>query len=245
MKERKEEREKPGKSRWRTIARAGAKFVVRFGIGLALAIAAYAIVGLLVSLVPTDGQPRSEGTVTVYLTDNGVHTDIVVPTRTARIDWRKLVPPGDTKAGEQRDYLAFGWGSQDFYLNVPNWSDLTPGIAFRAISGVGGTALHTHYANEPTVGADCRRLTLSAAQYDGLVKYILASGKRNDAGGFVRIPHEGYGPNDAFYEGTGHYSPFFTCNTWANSALKACGERCCLWTAFSFPIFWKHPLENR
>ena len=65
------------------------------------------------------------------------------------------------------------------------------------------------------------------------------------AGAFVRIPHEGYGANDAFYEGVGRYSPIFTCNTWANSALKACDQKCCLWTALSPPIFWKYPLEKR
>jgi len=82
------------------------------------------------------------------------------------------------------------------------------------------------------------------SQYDALVKYILESGRRNDAGCFVRIPHDGYDRNDVFYEGNGRYSPFFTCNTWANSALRACGQKCCFWTAFSFPIFWKCPLAS-
>ena len=112
----------------------------------------------------------------------------------------------------------------------------------RAISGMGDTALHITYVNEPSVGKSCRRLMLSAAQYDALVQHILAGGRRNDDGTFVRIPHEGYNRYDVFYEGVGCYNPLFTCNTWANSALKTCGQRCCLWTAFSFPIFWKYPL---
>ena len=94
--------------------------------------------------------------------------------------------------------------------------------------------------HEPVVGADCRRLSLSSAQYDSLVRYILAGGKRNEAGGFIRINHDGYGLSDAFYEGTGRYSPVSTCNTWANSALKACGQKCCLWTFLPNPIFWKY-----
>lgn len=224
----------------RSITRWGAKIT----LAVLLAVVVYAIVGTLLSLVPVNCHPTPGSDVVVYLTNNGVHADIVVPTKTERIDWSKLVPPVDTKAGIQRDYLAFGWGSQDFYLNVPNWSDLTPGIALRAISGMGGTTLHTRYTYKPTENSHCRRLMLSEAQYDSLVKYILASGKRNDAGAFVRIPHDGYGSDDMFYEGVGRYSPFFTCNTWANSALKSCGQKCCLWTAFSFPIFWKYPLEN-
>ena len=222
--------------------------LVRLGLVLSLILVVYAVVGTLLSLVPVNRNALRGDAVAVYLIDNGVHTDIVVPTKTDRIDWSKVAPPEDTASKTQASYLAFGWGAQDFYLNVPDWTDLKKPknlyFALRAISGVGGTALHTFYLDEPKEWPDCRRLPLSAAQYDMLVKYILASGKRNDAGGFVPIPHAGYDENDAFYEGTGHYSPFFTCNTWVNSALKACGQKCCLWTAFSFPIFWKYPLES-
>ena len=233
------------KSRWRKVLRLAARWVARVGLGLLLVVLAYAIVGMSLSLVPVNCQPSPGGDVAVYLRTNGAHTDIVVPTVTERIDWSRVAPPDDTSAKIQGDYLAVGWGAQDFYLNVEDWPDLTPGIALRAISGMGGTALHTVYVYEPAEDADCRRLTLSAAQYDKLVKYILASGKRNDAGTFVHIPHDGYGANDAFYEGVGRYSPFFTCNTWANSALKACGQKGCLWTVLSFPIFMKYPLEDR
>lgn len=241
----KKEEERLEKSGWRKGLRTTARWVVRGVLGLLLIIVAYAIIGMSLSLVPMNGQPPPGGDVVVYLRTNGAHTDIVVPTQTERIDWSKVVPPDDTALKMQGAYLAIGWGAQDFYLNVQEWSDLTCAVALRAISGMGGTALHTVYVNEPTEDTDCRRLTLSATQYDMLVKYILESGKRDAAGIFVRIPHKGYGANDAFYEGVGRYSPFFTCNTWANSALKACGQKCCLWTALSHPILWRYPLEDR
>ncbi len=233
------------KSRWRKGLRLTARWVARVVLGFLLVVIAYAIIGTLLSLVPMNGQPPPVGDVVVYLRTNGAHTDIVVPTQTERIDWSKVAPPDDTASKIQGAYLAIGWGAQDFYLNVKEWNDLTCTVALRAISGMGGTALHTVYVHEPAEDAKCRRLMLSATQYDMLVKYILESGKRNDAGVFVRIPHEGYDANDAFYEGVGRYSPLFTCNTWANSALKACGQKCCLWTALSYPIFWKYPLEDR
>lgn len=207
---------------------------------------AYAVIGMVLSLIPVNGNVAPGGDVVVYLENNGVHTDIVVPTKTERIDWSKVAPPGDTAGKMEGEYIAFGWGSRDFYLNFPSWSDVlrhplrTLCIVPRAISGLGGTALHVRYVYKPIVGADCRRLVLSVSQYDALVKYILESGKRNDAGCFVRIPHDGYGYNDVFYEGMGRYSPFFTCNTWANSALNACGQKCCLWTFLPHPILWKH-----
>ncbi len=211
-------------------------------------VVAYALVGtilLLIPVNPVNRQVASDGGIVVYLEKgNNVHADIVVPTRTERIDWSTLVPPGDTKDGVGKEYIAFGWGSRDFYLNVPKWEDLTPGIALKAISGTGGTALHTWYEDEPDEGEGCHRLVLTPAQYNELVEYILASGKRTGDGAFVRIDHPGDGSSDAFYEGTGHYSPFRTCNTWANSALKACGQRCCLWTPIHQPIFWKYQQDT-
>ena len=232
------------KSGWRRVWRSTVRRVVRGGLWFLLAVLVYAIVGAVLSLVPVNCRPDPGGDVAVYVRTNGAHVDIVVPTQTERIDWSEVVPPDDTASKVQGAYLAIGWGAQDFYLNVPEWSDLTVGVALRAISGTGGSALHTVYVYEPAEDEACRRLMLSATQYDMLVKYILSSGKRNDAGAFVHIPHEGYGDNDAFYEGVGRYSPFFTCNTWANSALKACGQKCCLWTALSVPIFWKYPRET-
>ena len=178
--------------KWRKILRVAGKVVLWFFAVLV----AYALVGTILSLIPVNGNAVPGGDVVVYLMRSDVHTDIAVPTRTERIDWSIVVPPGDTSDKVAREYLAFGWGSQDFYLNVPEWSDLTPGVAIKAISGTGGTALHTTYKNEPTVGAKCRRLSLSSAQYDALVQYILASGKRRESGAFIRIDHKGYNPRN-------------------------------------------------
>ena len=227
--------------KWRKVLRVAGKVA----LWIAAILVAYALIGMILSLIPVNGDAVPGGDVVVYLERNNVHTDIVVPTRTERIDWSAIVPPGDTSDKVAREYLAFGWGSQDFYFDVPTWGDLWKPkfalIALKAISGTGGTVLHTTYKNEPAVDTKCRRLSLSSAQYDALVKYILESGKRNESGAFIRIDHHGYEQSDAFYEGTRRYSPVFTCNTWANSALKASGQRCCLWTFLPHPIFWKCP----
>ncbi len=211
--------------------------------------ATYVLIGIMLSLIPVNRNSVPGNDVTVYLVRNNVHADIVVPVRTDRIDWTTVVPPCDTQDKTAWEYLSFGWGSQDFYLNVPEWKDILRRVAsikavIRALSGVGGTALHTDYVGKPDEGVGCRRITLSSAQYDALVEYILSSGRRNEAGAFIHIDHVGYWESDAFYEGNGRYSPFFTCNTWVNSALKACGQKCCLWTFLQHPIFWKYPPRN-
>ena len=126
------------------LIRLSGKIVLIF-VGILLA---YGLIGTGLSLIPVNGMAASGNDVVIYLDNNGVHTDIVVPTRTARFDWSAVVRPREARANRAEAYLAFGWGS--------------------------------------------------------------------------------------------HYSPLFTCNTWANAALKSCRQKCCLWTALQQPIFWKY-----
>ena len=175
--------------------------VVKGALCIVGLLVAYALIGTILSLIPVNRHAEAGEDVIVYLERNNVHADIVVPTRTDRIDWTTVVPPDDTSAKIAGGYLAFGWGSQDFYLNVPKWKDLFQGFApikavLKAISGMGKTALHATYQYEPVVGADCFRLPLSSAQYDALVEYILSSGKRDASGAFIRIDHSGYDQSD-------------------------------------------------
>jgi len=49
-----------------------------------------------------------------------------------------------------------------------------------------------------------------------------------------------YGKNDVFYEARGRYHMFFTCNTWANNALKKSGLPAALWAPFDKGIFYQY-----
>lgn len=219
--------------------------IVRNVFLLLLAIlVAYAVIGMVLSLITVNRSPQSGDEVTIYLETNGVHADITVPTKTELVDWSEIVSPQDTASKRPGKYIAFGWGSKDFYLNVPTWKDLTPKIALQAVLGLNGTAIHTRYENEPSEDEDCRKIQISAKQYEALVAYIQACAQKSENGSFNVIVGKHYGSSDAFYEANGRYSPFFTCNTWANSALKACGQKCCWWTPLQQPIFWKYPLKK-
>ena len=66
---------------------------VLYIVGVAVA---YVAIGMVLSLIPVNGNAVPGGDVVVYLENNGVHTDIVVPTKTVRIDWTDIAPPGDT-----------------------------------------------------------------------------------------------------------------------------------------------------
>ena len=49
-----------------------------------------------------------------------------------------------------------------------------------------------------------------------------------------------YGNSDAFYDATGSYSLFHTCNSWTNNALKAAGMKASVWTPFDKGIFHQY-----
>ncbi|MCE3295583.1 MAG: urease-associated protein [Crocinitomicaceae bacterium] len=189
--------------------------------------------------VPSE-KTQEKKTVTVYILSNGVHTDIVVPVKTSLIDWSKYVLPENTrKKGSNFSYLAFGWGDKGFYLDTPSWGELKTSTAFNAAFGLSTTAIHTTYYEEMNENREnCIRLKLTKKQYRRLVFYILSSLQHDQNGGLRHIPTDAvYGDNDSFYEARGTYSLFQTCNSWANGALKSCGQEAALWTAFQGGIF--------
>ena len=76
--------------------------------------------------------PQPDATVEIFVTSNGVHTDIVVPVSTSLIDWRDKIPLHHFRnIDSSYRYLAFGWGDRRFYMETPEWDDLKPGCFSR------------------------------------------------------------------------------------------------------------------
>ncbi|QKJ64637.1 TIGR02117 family protein [Flavobacterium sp. M31R6] len=202
----------------------------------------YIIAVFSLSKITVNQEPDTKPEVEVYILTNGVHTDIVVPIRNEQIDWSKQIKFENTKIADSTyKYLAMGWGDKGFYLETPEWSDLKTSVAFKAATGLSTTAIHATYYKKMTEGDDCKKMMISKEQYDRLIKYIAESFQKDASGNFLNIKTDAnYGKTDAFYEANGSYSLFHTCNTWANSGLKASGQKCCFWTALDSGIFSKY-----
>lgn len=194
------------------------------------------------SCMTTSREDVTEATVPVYIMTNGVHTDIVVPVRTSITDWSREVLFTNTASGDTAmQYIAFGWGDKGFYLETPTWADLTMRTACKAAFGLGHAAMHTTYYKTMQENADCIHINISTRQYARLASYIRSSFTTGADGHFLPVvTSASYGANDAFYEARGRYSLFHTCNTWANNALKSCGQTACLWTPFDKGIFYHY-----
>ena len=190
--------------------------------------------------VNTD-QPKATAGVEIYIFTNGVHTDLVLPIKNEYTDWSESVSFDHTVSKDHdMKFIAIGWGDKGFYLETPTWAELKFSVAFKAAFHLGTSAMHTTFYKNMKEGEDCKKIILTKEQYIQLVNYIEDSFRYDNAGHVINIKAIPYGKNDAFYEARRTYSLFYTCNTWTNNALKAAGQRACLWTPTDKGIFYQY-----
>ncbi|MDQ0968311.1 uncharacterized protein (TIGR02117 family) [Flavobacterium sp. W4I14] len=218
------------------------KYAGRCSIAFIALIGLYFLIAFCCSRITINANPSNAKEVAIYIMTNGVHTDIVVPAVSAEMNWTKEIRYQNTlKADNTYQYLAMGWGDKKFYLETPEFSDLKLSNGLRAISGLSTSAMHTTYYKNIQEDTSCRKIMISKMQYEQLIDYILNSFKKDETGHLIKVKSSiHYDIGDAFYEAKGSYSIFKTCNTWANAALKACGQKSCLWTIFDTGIFLKY-----
>lgn len=218
--------------------------ITAISVGSIIGIAAvYLLTERILSRITVDETTnQEEKNITMYVMSNGVHTDLVLPTRNSIIDWSELFPYENT-LGKEHDfkYIAIGWGDKGFYLNTPEWKDLKASTAFVAATGIGETALHITYHNQIQLDSETKKINITETQYKSLVTYIKESIEYDSNAKTQLIATKAqYGNNDAFYEAKGAYSVAFTCNTWTNDALKASGIKASKWVAFDKGIIYQH-----
>lgn len=182
--------------------------------------------------------------IAIYACDNGVHTDLVLPVWTSDVKWTELLP--DAFPGRRflpHYYLSFGWGSRDFYINTPHWSDLRPGTAIKALLW-DETVVHVEYRARPTEAEGCGAWLVDDEHYARIVDYVRASLRSADGAPRPVPIAPGYGPADVFYAAAGEYSPIDTCNQWTGQAMRAGGAPVASWTPFSFLVLWNLPIVS-
>jgi uncharacterized protein (TIGR02117 family) len=210
------------------------RIIIKTVVGVLLFLLLYVGIAFLFSKIEVSGNPDTAGTIAVWTSSNGTHTDIIVPVKTSQMDWRTFVSPIDTRAADSSlQYVSFGWGDKTFFLNTPNWSDLKVSTALNAALGLGEGAMHVTYTNNLEYNPTWKKMMLNEAQYQSLITYIRSGFTRTDMG-VVVIPTEArYGNNDAFYASNFTYSLFYTCNTWTHNGLAAADQAHCPWTVLA------------
>ena len=210
---------------------------------IALAILAipilYLVAALVGALIPLNSQwdEPAEG-ITIFVANNGVHADLVLPANAQGLDWRPLLPKSDmANVPADAQWIAFGAGERRVYLETPTWGDLTLQTAAIALTG-GERVMHVEWTRDPSYSAKAIRLT--PEQYRRLWASIRAGFELDATGRPMRIDHPGYGPRDAFYRGTGKANAIHTCNQWAASRLRLAGVEAPLWSPFVQGLVWRY-----
>ena len=183
-----------------------------------------------------DGQKKE---IPIYIYTNGVHTDIVMPVKNDLHDWSAKIPFSNTKSkATDYQYVGIGWGDKGFYLDTPTWADPKFATAIKAAFWLSESAMHCTYYKTMKEGEDCKMIMISKNQYKDLVKFVDEKFDKDAGGNYVLVPTNAvYGNTDAFYDAKGKYSFLDTCNTWANNALKAAGQKAAWWTPSDYGIF--------
>ena len=222
----------------------------RLLIGAALALAAvplsYLLIALPLGLLPVNRDfrptPPERGGISVYLRSNGVHADLVLPASWPH-DWRDELPLASVidvrrvAAPASLRWIAFGWGDRGFYVQTRTWRDLRAGAVTVALLGLGPAAMHVEYLARPQ-DYRVQRIDLDLHQYRALVAALREGFQRAPNGSPRRIDAPGYFATDAFFEGTGRYTLWLTCNEWIRRALASAGVRTAVWAPFDVALYW-------
>lgn len=208
-------------------------------LGIIAFLLVYVVCVFLISKITVNADvSQKDKEIDIFILTNGVHTDIVVPVKNSTKDWTKEIQFQETKAKDTlANYLAFGWGDKGFYLETPEWSDLKASVALKAATGFSSSAMHTTFYKNLSETENCKKIKITTEEYQKLTSFISDSFKRDSNQSVEWISGYSYGKNDAFYEAKGSYNLFYTCNTWANNALKSANQKASLWTVYDKGIF--------
>lgn len=203
------------------------------GVLMSLAII-YVLFASFLSIVPVNPDFKSsEGNIPIYVRSNGVHTDIFLPVRSQWMDWSRKIPYQTVqRADSSFNWIGFGWGNREFYIETKEWKDLSIPIAVRAGCGIGRTAMHIEFVRAPGRAENWYVINLKEANMEKLVNYIEKSFETDSAGNYIPIPRMHYYSHDAFFEATGRFTIFKPCNEWTGEGLRQAGIRMGAWTPF-------------
>jgi uncharacterized protein (TIGR02117 family) len=219
--------------------RRKSSWLKRLALALAAVPLAYLIAAVIGSLVPVNrGWTEPDEGVTIYIANNGIHSDIVMPAEAQGLDWTPFVPKSDFEAANPgAKWIAFGSGEERVYLNTPRWQDLKPGTIWSAVAG-GKRVMHVEWVSNPDYMD--RAIRLRPEEYRRLWASIRSDFRLKAPNKPELIHHPGYGRSDAFYWGTGKFHALKTCNSWAADRLRLAGVKTSLWPPFVQGLTWRY-----
>lgn len=205
-------------------------FVVLAGL-----IASYLVAATLGAAIPGRTAPITSepSDRSIVLMVGPIHYDILLPLDAeTRAVFGFAAADGVPLLHDNAEWLSVGWGSRAFYTNIGGYSDLTPGIVWRAATGDTSVIRLEPLGPLPLEHPKLREIKVSQAQLDALRNELRAALGHEP----VLLPQSGFGPYDRFYATDLGFSLARTCNVWVSDVLRRAGIEMGVWTPTPFAV---------
>ncbi|MEM1167902.1 MAG: DUF2459 domain-containing protein [Cyanobacteria bacterium P01_H01_bin.35] len=174
----------------------------------------------------------------IYIYNTGIHTDILVPTKTKSWDWQeylnlKLI----ANPSASINYLAFGFGDRAYFLETYTGTSLPIVTTFKALFLPTPSAMRVlAYKNIPQQ-YEIKCVMISQYNYLMLMEFINDSFQFDAQGNRRSLTID---PNYrvGFYAAKDTYSILRACNDWTAEALRLAGVKTPLWSGLSRSIMY-------
>ncbi|MEG4517524.1 MULTISPECIES: TIGR02117 family protein [unclassified Microcoleus] len=213
------------------------KIIQRLGIVI-LFLSAFLTIGYLTPR-KWGNYSQADCTISLYISNQGIHTEIIVPVKNEYFDWNQFLPLTEIGRDATSDYkyLSFGWGDRAFMLETSTSGSINPVTAFKALFIATPSTVHvqSYRIVPPDIETKCVRI--SGKNYWRIVNFIKNSFQLDAVGKKMKISY-GYGNSDSFYEAKGSYYVLRTCNDWTAEALQKAEVNTPLWSTLSSAIMF-------
>ncbi len=213
-----------------------ASVILKLIVGFFLLIIAYFFVAIILTLIPVHSDFRNlDSENEIYITSNGVHTNIIVPCQSQAFNWNTML-----NLNSNCKYIGFGWGDKEFYMNTPTWTDLKVSTALSAIFIPSSGVLQIScYGQKLGTSKNTIKINLTHDQLNQLNAYIYKTFVLDESLNPIKIePEKITDSNLLYFEAKGKYSLFFTCNNWTSKGLKKVGVKNSLWAPFDKSVLF-------
>ncbi len=176
----------------------------------------------------------------IYISNGGIHTDIIVPVKTAVFDWQDHISLKGVGSDAVTDYnyLSFGWGDKNFFIKIRTWTDFKLSTALKTLffprnSSVMHVKGYRILPSPNDIKIKCVRI--GKRDYLKLMEFINNSFQTNESGNKIRVAN-GYYSYDSFYAAKGSYSILRTCNSWTAEGLRLANINTPIWAGLSSAV---------
>ncbi|QFT91303.1 hypothetical protein FIU86_00485 [Roseovarius sp. THAF9] len=200
-----------------------------------------AVAGALVP-GPLSPNPSADGgpPIEIRMVAGPIHYDLLLPlTPRTQARFFHLEKAGLLLSDPKAEWLVIGWGSRAFYTHEGSYSDVPAATLWRAMTG-DDAVLRADVIGPLPRGYDSPRLMLTPAQYSGLMTAILQQLAPNADDDATPLSALGFTDTDIFFEATGRFHIFRTCNTWISRTLRSAGIPFGAWTPTPYAVTLSH-----